>query len=126
MKDKSECEIEDLMDFNQKIIKENGFTKEQVKKMVEKECANRSTDAREEYSERPCTVKESIEQSLKEAKLIKEGKLPKRSWRDFMKELEKEDDCKNTYVEADTERVKQAIDKCTKKHEKLLRKLGSE
>ena len=33
---------------------------------------------------------------------------------------------KNTYVEADTERVKQAIDKCTKKHGELLRRLGSE
>ena len=41
---------------------------------------------------RPCTIKESIKQSLKEVKLIKEGKLPKRNWRDLLKELEKEDD----------------------------------
>ncbi len=33
---------------------------------------------------------------------------------------------KNTYIEADTEKVKQAIDKCTKKYGELLRKLGSE
>jgi len=92
MKNKSKCEIKELMDFNQKVIKENRFTKEQVKKIVEEECTNRSIDAREESGERPCTVKESIEQSLKEVKLIKEGKLPKRNWDDFMKELEKEDD----------------------------------
>ena len=51
---------------------------------------------------------------------------------EFAKELNLKDSkdaqkvFKNTYVEADTEKVKQAIDKCTKKHEKLLRKLGSE
>jgi hypothetical protein len=86
------CEIKELMNFNQKVIKRNGFTKEQVKKIVEEECANRSTNAREENGERPCTVKESIEQSLKEMQLMRQGKLPKRNWDDFMKELEEEDD----------------------------------
>ena len=33
---------------------------------------------------------------------------------------------KNTYIEADTEKVKQAVDKCTKKHGELLKRLGSE
>ena len=33
---------------------------------------------------------------------------------------------KNTYAEADTEKVKQAINKCTKKYGELLRRLGSE
>ena len=34
---------------------------------------------------------ESLEESLKEVKLMREGKLPKKSWREMFKEL-KEDD----------------------------------
>lgn len=41
--------------------------------------------------ERPCTVKESLEQSLKEMKLIREGKLPKRNLGDFLEELKNEE-----------------------------------
>ncbi len=40
--------------------------------------------------ERPCTVKESLEQSLKEMKLMREGKLPKRNLGDFLEELKNE------------------------------------
>jgi hypothetical protein len=51
--------------------------------------------------------------------------------KEFKKELglnDKEvyEKVKNTYIEADTEKVKQAVDKCTKKHGELLKRLGSE
>ena len=36
--------------------------------------------------ERYCTVQESIVESFKEVKLMREGKLPKMSWKDFMNE----------------------------------------
>jgi len=36
--------------------------------------------------ERYCTIQESIIESFKEVKLIREGKLPKKSWKDFMNE----------------------------------------
>lgn len=39
--------------------------------------------------ERYCTVKESIEQSLKEVKLMREGKLPKKTWRECREEWDK-------------------------------------
>ena len=35
-------------------------------------------------------VKESIEQSLKEMKLIREGKMKKQNWRESFKEIKKE------------------------------------
>lgn len=37
--------------------------------------------------ERYCPVSESLEESLKEMKLIRKGNLPKKTWRDFKKEL---------------------------------------
>lgn len=37
--------------------------------------------------ERYCTIEESIKESAKEVKLMREGKLPKRNWRDMFKEL---------------------------------------
>lgn len=37
-------------------------------------------------NERYCTIQESIIESFKEVKLMREGKLPKKSWRDFMNE----------------------------------------
>jgi len=39
---------------------------------------------------RPCSPKESLEQSLKEMQLIRQGKLKKRFWKDLKKELENE------------------------------------
>jgi len=39
---------------------------------------------------RYCTPSESLEQSLKEMKLIREGKIPKKSWNDLKEELKKE------------------------------------
>lgn len=45
--------------------------------------------------ERPCTIAESIMQSCKEVKLMRDGKIPKRSWRELRQqiqsEIEKED-----------------------------------
>jgi len=37
-----------------------------------------------------CTPSESLEQSLKEMKLMREGKIPKKSWNDLKEELKKE------------------------------------
>ena len=37
--------------------------------------------------ERPCTILESIEKSCQEVKLMREGKIPKRSWQDFRKQM---------------------------------------
>lgn len=42
--------------------------------------------------ERYCTVQESIIESFKEVKLMREGKLPKKSWKDFMNEHKKRED----------------------------------
>jgi hypothetical protein len=60
------------------------------------EQGNKGTD--EEYSkviinefERYFPASESLEESLKEMKLIREGKLPKNPWRDMFKELKDED-----------------------------------
>ncbi len=38
--------------------------------------------------ERYCTVSESLEESLKQMKLIREGNLPKRTWKELKKEIE--------------------------------------
>lgn len=45
-----------------------------------------------EDEERPCTVEESLKQSLKEVKLMREDKLPKRSLDNLLKELEDENE----------------------------------
>ncbi len=39
--------------------------------------------------DRHCTVEESLRESLNQMKLMREGKIPKRSWNDFMDSLEK-------------------------------------
>lgn len=38
--------------------------------------------------ERPCTIRESISESLKEIKLMQEGKIPKKTWGMYLKERE--------------------------------------
>ncbi|MDD5935549.1 MAG: hypothetical protein PUC65_08340 [Clostridiales bacterium] len=38
---------------------------------------------------RPCTVQESLIQSCKEVKLMQEGKLPKKTWKEFYEERKK-------------------------------------
>ncbi len=40
--------------------------------------------------ERPCTIAESIKQSCQEVKLMREGKIPKRSWQEFKQLMEAE------------------------------------
>lgn len=42
--------------------------------------------------ERYCTIQESIIESFKEVKLMREGKLPKKSWKDFMDEHKKREE----------------------------------
>lgn len=39
--------------------------------------------------DRYCTVEESLRESLKQMKLMREGKIPKRSWDDFRKAMDK-------------------------------------
>lgn len=45
---------------------------------------------KEKAPKRYCSVYESLEQSLKEVKLIKEGKIKPKTWKELLKEL-KED-----------------------------------
>lgn len=45
---------------------------------------------KEKASERYCSVYESLEQSLKEVKLIKEGKIKPKTWQELLKELKEE------------------------------------
>ena len=40
--------------------------------------------------ERPCTISESIQQSCQEVKLMREGKIPKRSWQEFRQRMKEE------------------------------------
>lgn len=40
--------------------------------------------------ERPCTIMESIIQSCKEVTLMREGKIPKRSWKEFKQQMQNE------------------------------------
>lgn len=40
--------------------------------------------------ERPCTIAESIKHSCLEVKSMREGKVPKRSWKDFRQRMEHE------------------------------------
>lgn len=42
-----------------------------------------------ENSKRPCTISESIMQSCKEVKSMREGKIPKRSLNDLFANIEK-------------------------------------
>lgn len=42
--------------------------------------------------ERYCSVTESLTESLKQMKLIREGKLPKKSWKDLKHELKSKDE----------------------------------
>lgn len=42
---------------------------------------------RDNSEERYCTVSESLEQSLKEMQLIRQGKLPKKTWRQLRERL---------------------------------------
>lgn len=38
---------------------------------------------------RYCTIKESLVESCKEVKLIREGKLPEKTWKDLLKKVKK-------------------------------------
>jgi hypothetical protein len=37
--------------------------------------------------QRPCSISESLVQSCKEVQLIREGKLPKKTWKELKEEL---------------------------------------
>lgn len=45
---------------------------------------------KEKTTERYCNVYESLEESLKEVKLIKQGKIKPKKWREMLKELNKD------------------------------------
>lgn len=40
-------------------------------------------------AERPCSISESIVQSCKEVNLMREGKQPKKTWKELREELKK-------------------------------------
>jgi hypothetical protein len=39
--------------------------------------------------QRPCTILQSIEESFNEVKLIREGKLPKKTWKELREDKRK-------------------------------------
>lgn len=47
---------------------------------------------KEKTPERYCSVYESLKESLKEVKLIREGKIKTKTWQEFLKELEEDDE----------------------------------
>ena len=47
---------------------------------------------KEKTTERYCSVYESLKESLKEVKLIRQGKIKPKTWQEFLKELEEEDE----------------------------------
>ena len=64
--------------------------------------------------ERYCTVGESIKESLEEVKLIREGKIPKRNWRDSFNELKEDvldetDACNNDGLIKDKKEILQKL-----------------
>lgn len=59
-------------------------------KLKNKDSKDKEGEDMEKVIERPCTPAESLKQSLKEMKLIREGKLPRRNLDDFLNQLEKE------------------------------------
>ena len=63
--------------------------KEKLSKMLIEKHRNIYEKLEDESTERYCTVSESLEQSLKEVKLMREGKIPKKTWREYREEWEK-------------------------------------
>ena len=59
-----------------------GSTKEALKDVVPIEWSEEALSG-EGY----CTVEESLEESLKEMQLMRQGKMPKRTWREMCEEL---------------------------------------
>lgn len=52
----------------------------------------RLTNTKEKTSQRYCSVYESLEESLKEVKLIKEGKIQPKSWKELYNDLKKDEE----------------------------------
>lgn len=51
---------------------------------------NQKKEEEQMVSTRPCTPTDSLEKSVKEMHLIRQGKAPKRSWRELKKQLTEE------------------------------------
>lgn len=45
-----------------------------------------------ENANRYCSIEDSLKASLQQMQLIKSGSIPKKSWKDFCLEIEKEED----------------------------------
>lgn len=52
----------------------------------------KGTLTKEKTSERYCSVYESLKESLKEVKLIKQGKIKPKTWRELLEELKKDEE----------------------------------
>lgn len=77
------CEWDIISDIFQENIKKQNLSKEDVDKIIDEVRGKIKSD------DRHCTVEESLEESLKQMKLMREGKMPKRSWDDFRKSMDK-------------------------------------
>lgn len=61
------------------------------KKVYKLKVKNKEEEIMENVVERYCTVSESLEESLKQMKAIRSGKMKKKTWREFKQELQEED-----------------------------------
>lgn len=52
-----------------------------------KQTTKEGADTMNATAERPCSISDSIIQSCKEVKLMQEGKLPKKTWKELREEL---------------------------------------
>ena len=67
-----------------------GQAKNVDKDTDEKNENNKGDDGMNGTIERYCPVTESLEKSLKEMKAMREGKMPKKTWRQYRDELKEE------------------------------------
>ncbi|WP_242862919.1 hypothetical protein, partial [Clostridium botulinum] len=61
------------------------------KKVYKLKVKNKGEEIMENVVERYCTVSESLEESLKQMKAIRSGKMKKKTWKEFKQELQEED-----------------------------------
>ncbi|EQC1535392.1 hypothetical protein ACY1J9_001223 [Clostridium botulinum] len=61
------------------------------KRVYKLKVKNKGEEIMENVVERYCTVSESLEESLKQMKAIRSGKMKKKTWKEFKQELQEED-----------------------------------
>lgn len=72
---------------NKKKMQKTTFKKTTVYKIKDRALTNLQKTMKFIDAERPCTATQSLEQSLKEMKSMRQGEMNKRSWKKFKTEL---------------------------------------